>query len=171
MIRQKETQLRVASPCRPSCRGCCEYPCPCGYAGNPEKECTCSPTLISRHQKRLWGPLLDRIDIYIEVAACVPFQKLSDDRRGEPSAAIRDRVEAARARQVTRFVGSGRGERPFAPPTTNADMGPTEVRDYCAVDEPGRQLLGTATRQMHLSACALPPHPQFGAHHRRPGGR
>ena len=87
----------------------------------------------------------------------MPFQKLSDDRRGEPSAAIRDRVEAARARQTARFAGTG-GRTAAAPAsTTNADMGPTEVRDHCAVDEAGRQLLGTAMRQMHLSARAPGP--------------
>jgi magnesium chelatase family protein len=86
-------------------------PCPCGYPGDPEKECTCSPTLISRYQKRLSGPLLDRIDIHIEVPR-VPFQKLSDDRRGEPSAAIRARVEGARARQTARFSGAGAGGGP-----------------------------------------------------------
>jgi magnesium chelatase family protein len=86
-------------------------PCPCGYAGDPEKECTCSPTLISRYQKRLSGPLLDRIDIHIEVPR-VPFQKLSDDRRGEPSAAIRERVEGARAQQTARFAGAGAGGGP-----------------------------------------------------------
>jgi magnesium chelatase family protein len=132
-------------------------PCPCGYAGDPEKECSCSPTLISRYQKRLSGPLLDRIDIHVEVPR-VPFQKLSDDRRGEPSAAIRGRVEGARARQAARFgVGRTGGRGGATPPlqsTTNADMGPTEVRDHCAVDEAGRQLLGTAMRQMHLSARA-----------------
>jgi magnesium chelatase family protein len=92
-----------------------------------------------------------------------PFQKLSDDRRGELSAAIRARVEAARSRQTARFGGAGggggrRGE--VASPlqaTTNADMGSTEVRDHCAVDEAGRQLLGTAMRQMHLSARAPGP--------------
>jgi magnesium chelatase family protein len=120
-------------------------PCPCGYAGDPEKECTCSPTLVSRYQKRLSGPLLDRIDIHIEVPR-VPFQKLSDDRRGEPSAKIRQRVEGARARQAARFAQTSI--------TANSDMGPTQVRDYCQVDETGRQLLGAAMRQMQLSARA-----------------
>jgi magnesium chelatase family protein len=124
-------------------------PCPCGFAGDPEKDCTCSPTYISRYQKRLSGPLLDRIDIHIEVPR-VPFQKLSDERRGEPSAAIRARVETARARQTARFAGNG--VHPVL--STNADMGPTQVRDYCAVDEAGRQLLGAAMRQMQLSARA-----------------
>ncbi len=135
-------------------------PCPCGYYGDPENACTCSPTFISRYQKRLSGPLLDRIDIHVEVPR-VPFQKLTDERRGETSAAIRARVEAARARQTARFNGSGgngegtrRGNPALQQLTTNADMGPTQVRDYCPVDETGRQLLGAAMRQMNLSARA-----------------
>jgi magnesium chelatase family protein len=124
------------------------------FFGDPEKECTCSATYISRYQKRLSGPLLDRIDIHVEVPR-VPFQKLSDERRGEPSAAIRARVEGARARQTARFKGGDRrGDRPVAPTMTNADMGPTQVRDFCVVDEAGRQLLGAAMRQMQLSARA-----------------
>jgi magnesium chelatase family protein len=102
-------------------------------------------TLISRYQKRLSGPLLDRIDIHVEVPR-VPFQKLSDDRRGEPSAKIRARVEAARARQAERFAGTKL--------TTNADMGPSQVREYCQIDETCRQLLGAAMRQLQLSARA-----------------
>jgi len=145
MMRQIETQLRLASGCRPGCSVYCEYPCPCGYAGDPEKECTCSLTLISRYQKRLSGPLLDRIDIHVEVPS-VPYHKLSDERRGEPSAAIRARVEGARERQTKRFAGTKL--------ICNADMGPTEVRDFCQVDESGRQLLGAAMRQMQLSARA-----------------
>jgi len=120
-------------------------PCPCGYAGDPEKECTCSPGLIARYQKRLSGPLLDRIDIHVEVPR-VPFQKLADDRRGEASADIRARVEAARARQGSRFAGTRIA--------CNADMGPTQIKDYCVIDETARQLLGTAMRQMQLSARA-----------------
>jgi magnesium chelatase family protein len=139
-------------------------PCPCGYFGDPEHECTCSSGLISRYQKRLSGPLLDRIDIHVEVPR-VPFQKLSDERRGETSASIRARVEAARARQTARFaVGAGLrsgsttsrgGVKPASTGLTcNADMGPTQVRDHCQVDETARQLLGTAMRQMQFSARA-----------------
>jgi magnesium chelatase family protein len=70
-------------------------PCPCGYYGDPVQECTCSNAMVSCYQKRISGPLLDRIDIHIEVPR-VEYEKLSDDRLGEPSAAIRKRVEAAR---------------------------------------------------------------------------
>src|SRR5512137_613206 len=108
-------------------------------------ECTCSGTMIARYQKRLSGLLLDRIDIHVEVPR-VPFQKLSDERRGESSAAIRARVEAARARQSKRFAGTKL--------SCNADMGPTHIREYCQIDETARQLLGAAMRQMNLSARA-----------------
>jgi magnesium chelatase family protein len=139
-------------------------PCKCGYFGDPKRECRCSPIDVQRYRDRISGPLLDRIDIHVEVPR-VPFQKLSDERRGEPSAAIRARVEAARARQAARFaVGAGLPARSTTvrdsakpAPTgliTNADMGPTQVRDYCPVDETGRQLLAAAMRQMSLSARA-----------------
>ncbi|NOZ28474.1 MAG: YifB family Mg chelatase-like AAA ATPase [Chloroflexi bacterium] len=120
-------------------------PCPCGYYGDPVRECTCSMAMISRYQKRISGPLLDRIDIHIEVPR-VEFEKLSDDRRGERSAIIRERVEAARERQRRRFAGTAL--------QCNADMGPAEIREYCRIDESGRSLLGAAMRQLHMSARA-----------------
>ena len=120
-------------------------PCPCGYANDPFKECTCSPIVVSRYQKRISGPLLDRIDIHVEVPR-VDFDKLSDDRRGEPSSVIRARVEAARERQRQRFAGTHL--------RTNADMGVAEVRAFCRIDDAGRSLLGAAMRQLQLSARA-----------------
>ena len=81
-------------------------PCPCGYYGDSVKQCTCSNTVITRYQKRISGPLLDRIDIHVEVPR-VDYDKLSEDRLGEPSTAIQARVEAARLRQRERFKGSG----------------------------------------------------------------
>jgi len=81
-------------------------PCPCGYFGDPTHECTCSLQMVSRYQKRISGPLLDRIDIHVEVPA-VDYDKLSDERLGEPSASIRARVKQARAVQRTRFAGTG----------------------------------------------------------------
>jgi len=120
-------------------------PCPCGYYGDPVQECTCSHSMVSRYQKRISGPLLDRIDIHIEVPR-VDYEKLSDDRLGEPSAAIRGRVEAARARQRARFEGMRL--------LTNADMGPAEVRDFCWLDDAGRSLLRAAMKQLHMSARA-----------------
>ena len=101
--------------------------------------------MVSRYQKRISGPLLDRIDIHIEVPR-VEYEKLSDDRLGEPSAAIRARVEAARERQVQRLAGT----RLLA----NADMGPAEVREYCRIDDAGKSLLRAAMNQLHMSARA-----------------
>ncbi len=118
---------------------------PCGYYGDPEKECTCSMTMVSRYQKRISGPLLDRIDIHVEVPR-VGYEKLSSDRLGEASSAVRARIEAARERQRARFKGTAL--------TCNADMGPAEIRQYCQVDEAGKSLLKAAMQQMHLSARA-----------------
>ncbi len=123
-------------------------PCPCGWYGDSQHECTCSPAVVSRYQKRLSGPLLDRIDIHVEVPR-VDFDKLSDSRRGEPSRVIRARIEAARERQRQRFAANGAGR-----PMTNADMGPGEIREFCPVDEAGHSLLRAAMRQLHMSARA-----------------
>jgi magnesium chelatase family protein len=101
--------------------------------------------LVSRHQKRISGPLLDRIDIHMKVPR-VEYEKLSDDRLGEPSAAIRERVEAARERQRQRFKGTHL--------LSNADMGPAEVRDFCRVDDAGKSLLRAAMQQLNMSARA-----------------
>jgi len=120
-------------------------PCPCGWAGDPVKECTCSPSVISRYQKRLSGPLLDRIDIHVEVPR-VDYEKLTSDRLGEPSARIQERVEQARERQRARFQGTKL--------TCNADMGPAEVREYCPIDTAGKSLLRAAMQQLHMSARA-----------------
>jgi len=120
-------------------------PCPCGYYGDPEKECTCSISAVQRYQKRISGPLMDRIDIHVTVPR-IPYEKLSDKRVGESSATIRARVEAAREIQARRFAGT--------PLQTNADMGPGEIRQYCALDETGTNLLKSAVQQMHLSPRA-----------------
>lgn len=125
-------------------------PCPCGWYGDTQHECTCSPAVVSRYQKRLSGPLLDRIDIHVEVPR-VDFEKLSDTRRGETSKTIRDRVEAARERQRQRFASYAEGHNQLL---TNADMGPGEIREFCAVDEAGHSLLRAAMRQLHMSARA-----------------
>jgi magnesium chelatase family protein len=101
--------------------------------------------MVSRYQKRISGPLLDRIDIHIQVPR-VEYEKLSDDRLGEPSAAIRARVEGARERQRQRFAGTRL--------LTNADMGPGEVREYCQLDDAGKSLLRAAMQQLHMSARA-----------------
>jgi magnesium chelatase family protein len=121
-------------------------PCPCGYYGDPVKPCSCSHHMITRYQKRLSGPLLDRIDIHIEVPR-VDYDKLSDERRGEPTTTIQERVESARQRQRERF-----SEHTHI--ACNADMGPAEIQIHCDIDETGRSLLNSAMRQMQLSARA-----------------
>jgi len=120
-------------------------PCPCGYYGDPVKECTCSLGIVGKYQKRISGPLLDRIDIHVEVPR-VKYDKLADDRLGEPSADVRARVEAARERQRQRFAGTHL--------TCNADMQPADVRVHCRVDETGKSLLKAAMAQLQLSARA-----------------
>jgi magnesium chelatase family protein len=133
-------------------------PCPCGYYGDPLKPCTCSNTVVTKYQKRISGPLLDRIDIHVEVPR-VEYDRLSSSRLGEPSAAIQARVEVARERQRRRFTS----EKPADPSRTanalhflscNADMTPAEVRQYCQLDDAGRTLMKTAMSQLNLSARA-----------------
>ena len=120
-------------------------PCPCGYFGDPRRACTCSPATVTRYQKRISGPLLDRIDIHVEVPR-VDFEKLSDDRKGESSDVIRTRVETARERQRSRY-----GKESLRL-TCNADLGAGEVRDVCSVDDEGRALLRQAMNQLQLTA-------------------
>jgi magnesium chelatase family protein len=121
-------------------------PCPCGYWGDPTHECTCTPATVTRYQKRISGPLLDRIDIHVEVPR-VAYEKLTEQRLGEPSEAVRVRVEAARQRQRQRFAGTDIG--------CNADMRPADVRKYCKLDEAGNALIRTAMAQLQLSARAF----------------
>jgi len=132
-------------------------PCPCGYYGDPVKSCTCSSGTVTKYQKRISGPLLDRIDIHVEVPR-VEYEKLSDRRLGEPSAAIQARVEAARGIQRNRFERGAThlesASRLILHLTCNADMRPAEVRQYCNLDETGRALMRTAMSQLNLSARA-----------------
>ncbi len=121
-------------------------PCPCGYYGDPIHDCTCSMSAITRYQKRISGPLLDRIDIHIEVPR-VNYEKLSSLQAGEPSAAIRQRVERARAQQRRRFAE-------IAAVHANADMRPAHIRQFCQLDAAGEALMRAAMQQMQLSARA-----------------
>ncbi|HEY8173273.1 MAG TPA: YifB family Mg chelatase-like AAA ATPase [Dehalococcoidia bacterium] len=123
-------------------------PCPCGFYGDPTKECSCSESTVSRYQKRISGPLLDRIDIFVEVPR-VDYEKLASETLGETSDVVRDRVEAARQVQTKRFDGSR-----F---TCNAEMTPTEVRTFCQanLDEKAQSLLRLAMAQLSLSARAF----------------
>jgi magnesium chelatase family protein len=111
--------------------------------------------MISRYQKRISGPMMDRIDIHCEVPR-VDYDKLTSDKLGEPSAAVRERVEAAREVQRTRFERAhANGVLPEGRNLTcNADMGPAEVRQYCEVDQAGKALLRAAMQQLHMSARA-----------------
>jgi magnesium chelatase family protein len=120
-------------------------PCPCGFWGDPTKECTCSPSTIIRYQKRISGPLLDRIDIFADVPR-VEYEKLADEAVGEPSEQVRERVQKARARQRERFSGTRL--------VCNAEMTPVEVREYCqgALEDGAKSLLRLAMNQLALSA-------------------
>jgi magnesium chelatase family protein len=121
-------------------------PCPCGYFGDPVRDCSCSSAMVTRYQKRISGPLLDRIDIHAEVPR-VDFDKLADDRLGEPTSKIRERVESAREPQKDRFEDTDL--------ICNADMGPSEVRIYCVLDSSGRLLVRQAMTQLQLTARAF----------------
>ena len=118
-------------------------PCPCGWYGDPVRSCTCNPAIVTRYQRKLSGPLLDRIDIHVEVPR-VEYDKLTDDRRGEPSAGVRQRVIRARQVQRERFAAL-----PFK---TNAEIGPRHVREYCALRKEAQDLMRTAMDRMHLTA-------------------
>jgi magnesium chelatase family protein len=129
-------------------------PCPCGYYGDPVKPCTCSNMVVTKYQKRISGPLLDRIDIHVEVPR-VEYEKLSDSRYGESSEKVRERVEAARERQRARFAATKETQHAASLQIAcNADMRPAEVRKFCALDETGRSLMQTAMSQLQLSARA-----------------
>lgn len=118
-------------------------PCPCGYYGDPVKECKCSTSEVTRYQKRISGPLLDRIDIFIEIPR-VDYEKLTDDSIGESSEKVRNRVEAARQIQQNRLKGTGL--------ISNMDMTPVEVKEFCQVETAAQSLLRTAMKQLHLTA-------------------
>jgi magnesium chelatase family protein len=122
-------------------------PCPCGYYGDPVKPCTCAYAAVTKYQKRISGPLLDRFDIHIEVPR-VDYDKLTSDRQGETSLAIRSRVETARQIQRNRFNSL---DTP-SPIACNADMRVAEVRKFCKLDEAGESLVRAAMSQMNLSA-------------------
>lgn len=139
------TKMTVEYPCNVMLV-CSMNPCPCGNFGNPYQTCTCTPQQIQRYLAKISGPLLDRIDIHIEVPP-VKYHELSGDRRGEPSAAIRQRVLRARQRQAERFRG-------LPGIYKNADMGPQEIRRFCRIDARGQELLRTAMQHLGLSARA-----------------
>ncbi len=121
-------------------------PCPCGYFGDPKRECHCTPPMIQRYVSKISGPLLDRIDIHIEVPA-VKYKELRAPASSEDSAAVRQRVIVARQRQLDRF----QGERKIY---ANAQMMPKMIRKHCVISAEGEKLLENAITRLALSARA-----------------
>ncbi len=117
-------------------------PCPCGYFGDPVRECRCGSAQIQRYQKKISGPLLDRIDIHVE-APRVEYEKLAARRSGETSREIQARVSAARVRQADRLNGSGA--------LTNADMSPRDLEQFVTLDAMGDAMMKNAVTQLSLS--------------------
>jgi magnesium chelatase family protein len=121
-------------------------PCPCGYYTDPSKECTCAPPQIQKYMARISGPLLDRIDIHIEVPA-VKYKEISSETKGETSSEIRERVIQARKIQYERFAN-------LKDVFSNGDMGSKEVRQYCKLDSACSDLLKMAMTKLGFSARA-----------------
>lgn len=121
-------------------------PCPCGFFGDPQRECRCSPAQIERYRNRISGPLLDRIDIHVEAPA-VAFKELSGGGTGETSAAIRERVLRCREIQKRRFAEHGKIP-------ANARMGHSQIKKFCALDADSTEMLRHAMEDLHLSARA-----------------
>ena len=123
----------------------CLNSCPCGYFTDPQRDCTCAPPQIQRYRSRISGPLLDRIDLHIEVPP-LRYRELTTESQGEPSDGVRTRVKGARAIQQERF----RRTKTFC----NAQMGVKQIRRHCAIGPDGQRLLETALERLGLSARA-----------------
>lgn len=121
-------------------------PCPCGHLNDPMRECVCAPPQVQRYLARISGPLMDRIDLHVEVTP-VPFDELNRRRDGEASAAVRERVMQARAVQAERFAGTPGVH-------CNAQMSTRQVRQHCALDAAGQHLMKMAIQRLGLSARA-----------------
>jgi magnesium chelatase family protein len=120
-------------------------PCPCGNATDPEKACSCNPAQIIKYQRKISGPILDRIDLHVEVPR-IKFEKLAENSASESSFSIRERVEKARNVQKERF-GSSRI-------ITNSEMGGQEIKNFCQLDQKCIELMKSAVSNLHLSARA-----------------
>ena len=131
----------------------CVHPCPCGYYGDSLKSCTCAPAIVTKYQKRISGPLLDRIDIHMEVQR-VDYEKLSGNKVSESSEAIRQRVQAARNIQQTRFTKPQSTKSQSTDIVSNADMRIGEIRKFCLLQDEGQGLMRSAMSQLRLSARA-----------------
>jgi magnesium chelatase family protein len=149
----------------------CVHPCPCGHLGDPQKECRCVPAVVTRYQKRISGPLLDRIDIHIEVPR-VDYQKLSSARLGESSETIRQRVQAARDIQRNRFANpdSRTSKVQTSNVICNSDMRVAEIRQFCKLDEAGESLVRAAMAD-ELIRSRLSSRTQVSAHDCGLGGK
>ena len=121
-------------------------PCPCGYLTDPYHECTCTPSMIQRYHAKVSGPLLDRIDIHIEVPA-LPFEELRRESEGEPSSKIRERVESARDIQRLRY-------KRLKGVHSNSQIGPREIKKYCQIDSESEKLLKMAIEKFGFSSRA-----------------
>ena len=121
-------------------------PCPCGYFADPLRDCSCSPRQVEHYRQKISGPLLDRIDLHVEVPL-IDFKQLSSPERTENSASVRERVEKCRARQEDRFKG-------VAGVRVNSDMKPRQVRQYCELDRESSNLMEQAMEQLNFSARA-----------------
>lgn len=124
-------------------------PCPCGYASHPRKECVCSPSAVARYQRRISGPMLERIDIFVEVPP-VEFESLLGESVAESSEQVRDRVIAARHIQEDRFASTQN-----RPAIFNAEMSGARVWEYCNLADDANDLLRRASQQLDMSARAL----------------
>jgi len=129
------------------------HPCPCGYHGDSQKPCTCAPAVVTKYQKRISGPLLDRIDIHIEVPR-VDYEKLSGNKLGESSESIRKHVQAARDIQTQRYSNIRNSNIESSNIVCNADMRIGEVRQFCQLQSEGQSLMRAAMSQLNLSARA-----------------
>ncbi|HLD83159.1 MAG TPA: ATP-binding protein, partial [Candidatus Omnitrophota bacterium] len=124
---------------------CAMNPCPCGYYTDPKKSCSCNTTKIQNYMGKISGPLLDRIDIHIELQS-VKYRELSDTSEAEPSKAIKERVEKARSIQRERFKGEGI--------FYNAQMNTRQIKKYCLLNDKAREMLKMAMIELALSGRA-----------------
>lgn len=131
----------VVSPCKKA-----THPCKCGYFGDPKRECRCSPIDVQRYRDRISGPLLDRIDIHVEVPA-VQYREMSSNVPGEASAAIRERVEKAREVQRHRFEKHGKTR-------TNSRMTAQQIKRHCQLDGAAEGMMKMAMTELNFSARA-----------------
>jgi magnesium chelatase family protein len=130
----------VVLPCKKATN-----PCPCGYYGDPRRECRCGTNAVQKYRQRISGPLLDRIDLHIEVPA-VRYEELAGKAAGEPSEAIRARVETARRVQQER-LGKTKA-------SCNARMSSRQMKEHCNLDEASQELLRVAISELNFSARA-----------------